>query len=399
MPGNDVVIVGGGIIGCAAASELTKRGLSVTLLERAEIAAGASGRNHGLIFHPQDPLLLDLFRGSKEMYFELAKTSEVDIGLDNQPRGMLVAVANEEEWPIAEEEVIAYEAAGVHVDKLNHDEILQEEPELSRIHAGGFLVHDAYRLDPAALTLALALEARTRGADIRTHTDVKQVIVKQDRVKGVATDDGIFEAKVVIDAAGPWAPKIARTVGVDLPIRGARGWLLLTRGIDEIARHIIESPGWRPVAGDPGPAHTTLSEYSRGEMTSGSVVGLLIQQNSSGHVLLGGSRLTSMRDDPEGVEVTYEIARRAVATLPKLEQVPISAIWSGIRPITEDGLPMIGLMKSIEGLFIAGGHAGQGVILGGGTGQLVAEMITGDDTFANATPFDPNRASTTRGPD
>jgi glycine/D-amino acid oxidase-like deaminating enzyme len=399
MPKCDVVIVGGGIIGCAAASELTKRGLSVTLLERAEIAAGASGRNHGLIFHPQDPLLLDLYRRSREMYFDLARASDIDIGLDHQHRGMIVAVANDEEWPIAEEEVGAYMAAGVNVDKLSREELLLEEPELSPSHEGGFLVHDAYRLDPAALTLALAMEARAKGADIRTHTDVKQILVKQDRVTGVATDDGIFEAAVVIDAAGPWAPKLARTVGVDLPIRGARGWLLLTRGIDEIARHIIESPGWRPVAGDPGPAHTTLGEYSRGEVTSGSVVGLLIQQNSSGHVLLGGSRLTSMRDEPEGVEVTYEIARRAVAKLPRLEQVPISAIWSGIRPITEDGLPMIGPMKSIEGLFIAGGHAGQGVILGGGTGQLIAEMITGADTFTNSTPFDPNRASTTRGPD
>jgi glycine/D-amino acid oxidase-like deaminating enzyme len=399
MASPDVIVVGGGIIGCATAAELAGVGLNVTLLERAEIASAASGRNHGLVFQPQDPLLIDLYKKSQEMYFKLAKSTEVDFDMDLEPRGMLIAVATEDEWILAEEEIKAYEAGEKRVHRLGRKDLFDLEPELSDSHLGGFLVEDAHRLDPAALTLAFALEARRLGAQVQTHTDVKQILIRGNKVRGVASDAGIIEAPMVIDAAGPWAPKLARTIGIDLPIRGARGWLLLTNAVDEIARHLIEAPGWRPPAGDPGPAESTVGEYARGETTDGSTVGLLIQQNRSGNILLGGSRVASMRDDPERVEVTVEIAQRAVKTLPALERAPIAAIWSGIRPVTSDGLPLIGRITEVEGFFVAGGHSGQGVILGGGTARLVAETIAGKTPFTTAAPFDPMRqASTTFSP-
>lgn len=387
----DAIVVGGGIIGCSVALELAREGASVLLIERAEIASAASGRNHGLIFYPQSEIADPLYRRSHQTYDEIASISEIDISLDKGPRGFVIAVASEDQWGAAESEAKASEAGGVEIEKLDESRLYEAEPNLAPGHLGGYFIDDGYRLDPAALTIAVALEARRAGADIRTHTDVKQVFVKGGRASGVVTDDGLVHSDVVVAAAGPWAPKLARSAGTDLPITGARGWLLLTSAAPPLTNHLVESSGWHLTASDPGPAPVTVGGYARGKAPASPDVGLIVQQNSSGHILLGGSRLASMREDPEGYEVTIEIASRAVATVPKLAGVPLVGVWSGVRPMSSDGLPLIGWVPGVEGLFVVGGHGGQGVMLGAGSGRLAAELILGRDPYADPAPFDPRR--------
>ena len=103
----DVVVVGGGIIGCGIAAELASRGTSVVLLERSEIGAGASGRNHGLTFRPEDPLLEPLARVSSGMYAALAGESALDLSLDCAPRGLVIVACEDTDWPAAEREARA----------------------------------------------------------------------------------------------------------------------------------------------------------------------------------------------------------------------------------------------------------------------------------------------------
>lgn len=392
LAGAEVVVVGGGIIGCATAAELARSGADVLLLERAEIASAASGRNHGLVFYPQDLLLDPLYRRSHEMYRELAGSSPVEISLDAEPRGFVLVVAAEEDWAAAEQEADACAQGGVRVERLDEAALREAEPCLAEGLLGGYWIGDGYRLDPAALTLALALETRRAGGRVQTHTDVKQVVLREGRVAGVGTDAGVVEARVVVDAAGPWAAGLARTAGADLPVTGARGWLLLTGALEPVANHLIESSGWHLTAGDPGPPEVTVGGYAAGELPGAPDVGLLVQQNRTGHVLLGGSRLASTREDPEGFEVTREIARRAASVVPALASVPLAGVWSGVRPMSRDGLPLIGWLDGADGFFVAGGHGGQGVMLGGGTGRLAAQMILRETPFTDASRFSPNRA-------
>ncbi|HET9250045.1 MAG TPA: FAD-dependent oxidoreductase, partial [Actinomycetota bacterium] len=98
----DVVVIGGGIIGAACAHELARRGASVTLLERKELAAGASGRNNGLWLTPVDPALLPMARRSLAAYQELAAGSPVPFRLDREPIGMVVAALDAADLPIGE---------------------------------------------------------------------------------------------------------------------------------------------------------------------------------------------------------------------------------------------------------------------------------------------------------
>lgn len=389
-PTADVVVVGGGIIGCATARELAAAGLSVVLVERGEIAAAASGRNHGLLFRPEDPALGPLYQRSVEAYQALSTAKDIDLMLDAEPVGLLVVVPDESRWPAAEREATALAMGGSAIDRLDADQVREAEPSLAPGLLGGFLIHDGLRVDPAALTLTLALEARRAGAELMTHTDVKQVLASRSRVRGVATDEGIVSAPVVVDAAGPWAAKVARSAGADLPIGGIRGWILLTDPLPGLLNHVVEAAGWHMPAGDGGPGRSTVAGVAAGTSVRRDV-GTLVQQNRGGHILLGGSRIGSLTEDPEDQAAVAEIARGATALVPRLGALPVVATWSGVRPTSPDGCPLIGWVPGVEGLLIAGGHGGQGVALGAGSGLLAAQLVRGGGGFTDTGIFDPAR--------
>jgi glycine/D-amino acid oxidase-like deaminating enzyme len=396
----DVVVVGGGIIGCGIAAELASRGVSVVLVERAQIGAGASGRNHGLIFRPGEPELGELARVSLGMYAALAEESLIDLSLDRTSPGLVIVARQESDWPAAEGEAAAEARAG---------------PALAPGHSGGFLIDDGFRVDPAALTLAYAERARAAGAQIWTNTEVKQILLGAGAVRGVATDAGVLTAPTVVNAAGPWAAKLARTTGADgqaVPIGGLRGWLLLTEARPGLMRHLVVSAGWHLAPGTPGPGKVTVGSLAdeattgtRG--TRGRQLGSLVQQNRDGHILLGGSRERALSEEPLGADagaaaarggepdggagVIGEIARRAAALVPALGELGVTGAWSGVRPTSPDNFPLIGWVPGVEGLFVAGGHGGAGVVLGGGSVRLAAQLLVGETPFTDPAPFDPAR--------
>lgn len=395
----DVVIVGAGIIGCGIAAELASRGASVILLERSQIGAGASGRNHGLIFRPEDARLTALAAESLAMYSELDGESAIDLSLDRAARGLVIVVGDESQWPAGEREAEAAARTGA-VERLDEAGLRQVEPAIGPGYAGGFLVDDGIRVDPAALTLAYAERARAAGSKIGTNIEVKQILVEDGAVTGVATDGGVVSTRTLVNAAGPWAAKLARTARAELPgvpIGGIRGWLLLTEPCPGLMRHLVVSAGWHASPGDPGPGRLTLDNVGAGgsAVTSRRILGSLIQQNRDGHVLLGGSREPSLGEDPLGgdveVEAVGEIARRAAALVPALGGLSVTAAWSGVRPTSPDGLPLIGWVPGVGGLFVAGGHGGAGVVLGGGSARLAAQLITGEAPFTDPAPFTPAR--------
>ena len=389
----DVVVVGGGILGCGIAARLAEGGAEVVLVERAQIAAGASGRNHGLIFRPEHPGVQPLARASMDAYRELCGATPIDLALDGNPVGLVIVVSEEAQWAAAEREAEVAARSGCPVERLDETGLRKIEPSLSEGHLGGFLIEDGYRVDPAALTLALAYEARASGAEVCTFTDVKQVLAAGGRVRGVATDRGVVEAPTVVDAAGPWAARLARTASPEpagLPIGGVRGWLLLTEAQPGLMCHIVESAGWHLAAGDPGPGGVTVGDHGKGGGGRRDL-GTLVQQNRGGQVLLGGSRAPALADAPEGADATAEIARRAAAMVPALALAAIAGVWSGVRPTSPDGFPLIGWVPGIDGLFVAGGHGGQGVTLGAGSARLAAQMLLGVEPFTDPAPYDPGR--------
>lgn len=374
----DVVVVGGGVIGAACASEAARRGMSVTLVERSELAAGASGRNHGLLLTPSDPALVPMFRASRELYGEAAEGAQVPFGLDPEPVGFLiVATDDEEERRAGREEAEGIAASGVECAELDAAGVRALEPRLTDAIVEGWLLEDGWRLDPAALTVSLAL---SRAVEVRRHLHVRSLVAEDGRVRGVLTDAGTIGADEVVVAAGPWTRPLLRPLGVDLPVVGARGWLVHLACDELPVARLVERAGWHAVGGEE--AMSRLSAAELVEALPRPDVGTLLQPNPDGTILVGGSRQRLVTPEPEDPDVPRELTRRAVELAPSLGEARVLGSWWGIRPITPDGRPIVGRVG--EGLVVAAGHGSQGVILGGGTARLVGSILASEEP-----PFDP----------
>ena len=387
----DVVIVGGGIIGAACAYELARAGASVALLEREELAAGASGRNNGLWVTPTDPPLLPMARASLARYLEIANESPVPFRLDEEPIGLLAVALDEGEMALGKAAHDPYRAAGVEVDELGPADVLGLEPALAPEVLGGWLVHHGHRLAPAALTVALALLAVERGATVRHHLPARALIEDAGRVIGVVTDEGRIDADEVIVATGPWTPALLDPIGLELPITGARGWLVRMDPGPEPLGRLVASAGWEEATGrweDGAVLAGALEDASAATST-------LLHPATDGSLIAGSSRQPVLTPEAEEPGVPNAIVRGAIRLVPSLAEARVRSAWWGIRPMTPDERPVVGRLA--DGLSVAAGHGSEGVILGAGTGQLVAAQLLGLDAPFDPTPFDPLRYRTAAG--
>lgn len=386
-----MVVVGGGIVGAACAFELASRGASVTLLEREELAAGASGRNNGLWVTPTDPSLLPMARISLARYLEVAAASPLPFRLDEAPIGLLAVAVDEEEMALGDRAHEPYRAAGISVERLTPTEVLDLEPALSPDVLGGWLVHHGHRLAPAALTVGLALMAVERGATVRHHLPARALVHDGDRVSGVVTDEGRIDADDVVVAAGPWTAALLDPVGIRLPITGARGWLVRLDAEPGLLRRLVASAGWEEATGrweDDTVLGGTLEEASAATST-------LLHPASDGSLVVGSSRQPALTPEAEDPSVPATIVRGAIRLVPALRDARVLWAWWGIRPMTPDERPVVG--RVAHGLSVATGHGSEGVILGAGTGQLVASQLLGTTPPFDPEPFDPGRFGTPAG--
>jgi glycine/D-amino acid oxidase-like deaminating enzyme len=393
--GVDVVVVGGGIVGCATAYEVARKGASVTLVERSVLAAGASGRNHGLLLSPLDPVMVPMARESAAVYDEIRDVAPIPINLDPDPVGFLLAAGDDAaERAAGRDEADAAAACGVTVEHLDPDEMADLEPALAGDLAEGWLLDDARRLDPAALTVSLALMARAYGADVRTHAPARALVVSRDRVRGVITDQGAIHADTMIVAAGPWTAPLLRPAGCDLPVTGARGWLVHL-GLEQPAvSRLVGRAGWHvPPSLEPIPPVRAKELAEDGPALE---AGVLVQPNRDGTLLVGGSRQRVIAPEPDDLSVPSRLVREAIRLVPSLGEAAVLGSWWGIRPVTPDGRPAVGGVT--EGLLVAAGHGSLGVILAGGTARLLAATIFGEPLPFDPAPFAPARLVRNMGP-
>jgi glycine/D-amino acid oxidase-like deaminating enzyme len=387
--GADVVVVGGGIVGCAVAYELTRRGASVVLIERHELAAGASGRNHGLLVAPLDPVLVPMASATLEAYRSFIPEAPTRLALDPEPIGYLIVGSDEEgQHEDGESEATAAESCGVHVERLTAGEALRLEPSLSRdVVAEAWLLDDVRRVQPAVLTASLALAAAARGCEVHRHLTVREILAEDERARGVLTDQGKIESERVVVAAGPWSPALLRPVGFDVPVMAGRGWLVgLMPDRIPFAR-VLGRPGWHSPPDPKGLPAPRADEVLQSAPTA--AVAPLLQPNVDGTVVVGGSRQLAFTSEPEDPAIPHRLLEGAVRLVPSLARARVLSAWWGLRPMTPDGRPVVG--RLMDGLVVATGHGSLGVTLAGGTAQLVGALVSGEDAPFDPTPFEPVR--------
>ncbi|CAN5473092.1 FAD-binding oxidoreductase [soil metagenome] len=368
----DVVVVGGGVVGCSIVYRLSQAGQKVLLLEQRDICSAASGRNGGMtgegssLHAGAGNAVYDLTSANLRMLGELSAELEVDFQL-RQP-GTLEIAATQSQWEHLQTAVQAQRAAGLHVELLDAHETRKLMPPIAEAVIGAKLAHGHGHLWPFALVHGLAAAAQRHGAEIRTGTEVRQLLRRGGQVAGVVTSSGPIEAGQVVLATNAYTPLLLPELpeGSIIP---ARGQILVTQPMPPMLAH---------------PFGTNFDkEYGR--------------QVPGGPILCGGYRRLDDNaglghyDERVTMQVLAGIARILSELFPSLKQVQVVRCWSGIMGFTADGLPLIGQMDGHPGLTVAAGFNGGGFSWGPIVGKVLAELLTGKPVDFDLTPFRPSR--------
>jgi len=244
----------------------------------------------------------------------------------------------------------------------------------------------ASTVDAEAATRAFAEAARGAGAAIRTGIRTARVRTAGGRVAGVLTDAGPVRADAVVLATGPWLSELLPAVSM----RAGRGWLLRTQRLAFEVPWIVEEVSWpdQHVLGEAAqPAPLADLAAGRVEETVGEC--FVLCPLPGGDALIGASLYTSLRDAVVGIGAPQRIAARALELAPGLAgAVTVTRAWSGLRPVTPDGLPLAGPVEP-DGLFVHGGHASLGMQAAPATAAWLAAHMHGESvprTFATLHP-------------
>jgi D-hydroxyproline dehydrogenase subunit beta len=348
-PNADVAIVGGGIVGCALAAFLAEDGARVRLYEREQLAAGASGRNSGLLQHPMDDTLTGIYAASQAFYAELGHGFElpaetVGVLVVGEDAGALepTRTAIADRFP----ELLAEAVAAPH----------QLEPALAP-DLVAFRLDTGLPVPPAAATLAFAERARAAGAELLEGVTASPVI-DGGRAIGVRAGKAEEPAGAVVVAAGPWSSALVDPTGAWRPVSPLWGVNVELR-LSQPPRHALEEVGIEDL------------------MTQQGVPGPLFSLVTREGVSALGS--TFLAEQPEPAEAAPGLIERGTRFVPGLAGTHAASFRACARPVSADGRPLLGALPQTEGLFIATGHGPWGVSLGPGSARLVADAVLGKD--------------------
>jgi glycine oxidase len=363
VPSYDVIVVGGGAIGAACARELTAEGQSVLIVEPGG-AAGQAWRAAGGMLAPQieadgDDPLLEFGLAARNHYQPLAaalvETTGIDVGLWQE--GIARLASDETEAGELRSKVAWQRQEGHAAGWLDADEVRHRWPWLGPAVGALWAPRDG-ALDPGRLVAALLADSERLGA-VQVTGRVTGITESSGRVAGVTTETDRYSGGHVILAAGAWSglvENLPRRVPVE-PVRGQMAALPWPAGVD---RAIVY--------------HRDCYLLAR-----------------AGEAILGSTmERVGFRPEvtPEGIA---RIFAATVALCPGLIRAKIRRTWAGLRPMTPDGLPIIGSEPRLPGLWYATGHGRNGILLAGLTGLLVRRLIEGEKPSLDLTAFAPER--------
>ncbi|HEY4026065.1 MAG TPA: glycine oxidase ThiO [Candidatus Dormibacteraeota bacterium] len=332
-----IVIVGGGVIGCAIAERLSReRSHQVLVLERDTVGSHASGAAAGLLTPFSEGAGSEIAARSYALFPETVERAEHSgISVEYREQDSITpALTGDEERRLRR-------SAGRWLDA---EQARAAEPGLSSRVRGAAVFREA-QVTPVRLVRGLARTAAAQGAEIREGAPATALIVRGGRLQGVQTAEGHVRADVVVVAAGPWSPALTSPLGVALDVRPNRGQLVLMRPRGLALRHMLT---WRGSYLVPKP--------------DGSVVAGSTEEDAG----------FDERPTAQGVASLLEFACRAV---PGLRDATVERVWAALRPATPDGRPVIGVASAVPNLLLATGHNRSGILLAPLTAELVAERL------------------------
>lgn len=385
----DVVVVGGGVIGCAVAYYVAKRGLKVTLIDQPKRGRATSASAGGLW-----PLGESVGLGCGVIYYKaMAGMGVLPDGVHGPgqlPRSFLdFAIRSNAMFPELSEELRETSGLNIELERtsllflmydegdetfakplwercpcgrdltewLTPKELAKAEPAVTREVRGALRFNGDDQVNPYLLADAFRAAARNLGATVLTHTEVTGIRVESGRVKGVETAGASIACNLAVNAAGAWAPEIGRMVGIAIPVRPVRGQILGTETLPKILTACL------------------------------STTDCYLAQKGHGEIIIGSTTEEVGFDVGVNPAAMKTLSAGAIRAMPFLKNVRLKRVWSGLRPGSPDELPILGPVTGLSGYLNACGHFRTGILNAPLTGMLIAEIASGDQPSFPIEPF------------
>jgi len=356
----EVVIIGGGVIGCSIAYNLAKDGVNAVVLEKKHLASGASGRCGGMIWAKWYPMetsevMARVGNMTLNRFANLEEELETCIEYNIESTIACIKAGEEEECEPEIRELERY--FDTKLEFLKPQEIKKMAPYIGvdnyesfggYLHAGTILRASA---NPFLTVHALANIARRLGATIYTDTEVTGIIVENEKVKGVQTSKGDIQTNIVVDAAGAWSADVARmAAGLKIPTRPHGEEAIVTEPLMPLQYFPGISEAWG-------------------------------RQTKSGQILVGEETFPEQASS-YSIETTLDflprISEHLMQMFPSFGNINIQRQWAGTQDITPDELPILGKVDEVDGLILACGFTG-GFCLSQAVGEIITDIILEKD--------------------
>lgn len=346
----DIVIIGGGVMGCAMACNLAREGLSPVVIEKSDIGGEASGSNGGGVRQSARNLKeMPLAMESIRLYGQLHE--ELGMDVEYVRKGNLRLCVTDEDMQNMTKSVASQKTTGLELEMLDRKQVLDINPFVGEQVIGASYCATDGHANPLLVTYAFFKKAKALGARFFTREEVTGIRLKRGRVSAVVTDKQVFETDTVVNAAGRSGRKIANLVGLDLPMRPIFSEALITEPYPPLFPQMV--------------GHARGLFYGR--------------QTPHGSFFWGGfvgtEQFIYQAGKPLYHHIGPAISRMVLDYFPVLKNINVVRTWSGLIAGMSDGLPVLGMTEEVPGFVFCTGFSGHGFGLAPAIGRIMTEMV------------------------
>lgn len=376
----DVVVVGAGVIGCSIAYHLSAAGLRTALLDRQQVAAGASGANFGMV-QTNDVEMnhsIPMVKASYARFDHLEEELGVPFGF--RRIASLRLLSSEQQWKLSEDRVEILCRNGIPYEFVPPERIKEIEPivDPKGLFGGTYSSYQG-QLNPFLLMWAFIRRGISMGLSLHTYTEVTGFDIEHGEMRGVHTNRGHFSAGTVVLATAAWTRQLGKLIGQDWSIHTFRGSAMATEPVHDIKLNTI----------------LTTADHIEVEVTSkedAELTVLATTQTPDGHFLIAQAN----RPGEIFSTMISHAAPRAMAImagrfLPSLRNARLLRAWTAPTTFTDDGRPLLGPVKDVDGLILAASYR-SGVVHSPLAGEVITQLVTtGRCDIIDISHFAPDR--------
>lgn len=374
---SEVVIVGGGIVGCSTAYHLARAGVEVVLLERKKLTSGTTFHAAGLVGQLRSNANVTQLLGySIELYRKLE--AETGLATGWKMNGGLRLACNEERWTEVRRQAMTAHSFGLEMQLLTPKEAQELWPLMTvdDVVGAAFLPTDG-QANPSDITQALAKGARMAGAKIFEDSKVLSVDMQDGVIKGVETEHGYIACAKVVACCGQWTRAFAKTVNVNVPLVSVEHQYMVTEKIEGMPSNL-------PTLRDPD--RLTYYKEEVGGLVMGGYEHNPILWAEDG--IPEGFHYTLLDSNFDHFEPLMELA---LGRVPALETAGIKQLINGPESFTPDGMFILGEAPELRNFFVGAGFNAFGIASGGGAGMALAEWVRKGEAPFDLWPADIRR--------